>query len=259
MATSSARSARGGGPAKPSRSSSDDGSGALARQRRTQIIAATSEVIIRSGVDGARLKDIADEAGVSLGMVQHYFRHREELVVTTMSSLLELTLATWRVVSAREPDPVRRLFALLRFQVSGWAPFAKRWSFWVEFWSAANRHATLNAHAKEIYRAWTEPFRTVLADGVDAGAFRPTSTPDLLILRLMCLSDGAAVRVLFDPEGLTPDGMFDLLIDTACVALGIDDTARRQALSALPDVISVNYPDAPPAADTIDWSSVELP
>lgn len=258
MATSSARSRRGGGR-KPSRSSSDDGSGALARQRRTQIIAATSEVIIRNGVDGARLKDIADEAGVSLGMVQHYFRHREELVVTTMSSLLELTLATWRVVSAREPDPVRRLFALLRFQVAGWAPFAKRWSFWVEFWSAANRHATLNAHAKDIYGSWTDPFRTVIADGVAAGAFRPTSSPDLLILRLMCLSDGAAVRVLFDPDGLTPDGMFDLLIDTACVALGIDDTARDHALSALPEVISVHYPDEPPTATTIDWSSIELP
>lgn len=236
----------------------DDGPGDLARQRRTQIIAATSEVIIRSGVDGARLKDIADEAGVSLGMVQHYFRHREELVVTTMSSLLELTLATWRVVSAREPDPVRRLFALLRFQVAGWAPFAKRWSFWVEFWSAANRHATLNAHAKDVYRAWNTPFRTAIAEGVAAGAFHPTTPPDSLILRLMCLSDGAALRVLFDPDGLTPDGMFDLLVDTACGALGIDAETRSNAVTALPDVISVHYPQDPPETKTIDWTPIEV-
>ncbi|MQA01750.1 MAG: TetR family transcriptional regulator [Streptosporangiales bacterium] len=232
--------------------------GDLAAQRRLQIIAATSEVICRNGVDGARLKDIADEAGVSLGMVQHYFRHRDELVVTTMSSLLELTLATWRVVAAAEHDPVKRLFALLRFQVAGWAPFGKRWSFWVEFWSAASRHDTLNTYAKDVYGAWTEPFRTTIEEGVAAGAFRPTSPTDLLITRLMCLSDGAALRVLFDPDGLSQDGMFDLLIDSACTALGIDEATRDEALATLPNVISVRYPEEPTTTDAIDWAPLRL-
>lgn len=228
----------------------------LATRRRLQIMAATSEVICRQGVDGARLKDIADEAGVSLGMVQHYFRHREALIVETIGALLELTLATWRVVSAREPDPIRRLFALLRFQVAGWAPFRKRWSFWVEFWSAAGRHEVLGAQAKEVYRAWTEPFRETIEQGVAAGAFRPHTSPDALIVRLMCLSDGAAIRVLYDPDALDAEGMFAMLVDLACTDLGITDEVRNNALAELPKVISLIYPEDPPPREDVDWTPI---
>ncbi|WP_395105488.1 TetR/AcrR family transcriptional regulator [Actinomadura sp. SCN-SB] len=228
----------------------------LATRRRLQIMAATSEVICRQGVDGARLKDIADEAGVSLGMLQHYFRHREALIVETIKALLELTLATWRVVSSREPDPVRRLFALLRFQVAGWAPFHKRWSFWVEFWSAAGRHEALRAQAQDVYREWTEPFRETIEQGVAAGAFRPDSSPDALIVRLMCVSDGAAIRVLYDPETLDAEGMFALLVDLAATGLGIDPAVRDQALAELPRVISVHYPSEPPPTDGLDWTPI---
>lgn len=228
----------------------------LATRRRLQIMAATSEIICKKGVDGARLKDIVDEAGVSLGMLQHYFRHREALIVETIGSLLELTLATWRVVSAREPDPVRRLFALLRFQVAGWAPFQKRWSFWVEFWSAAGRHEALRTQAKDVYRAWTEPFAETIEQGVAAGAFHPVASPDALIVRLMCVSDGAAIRVLYDPDTLDADGMFSLLIELACTDLGIADEVRDRALAELPQVISVRYPDDSPAGEEVDWTPI---
>ncbi|MFJ6569444.1 TetR/AcrR family transcriptional regulator [Streptomyces sp. NPDC091292] len=226
----------------------------LTAWRRLQLIGAASEVICRNGVDGARLKDIAQEAGVSLGMVQHYFRRREELISETISSMLELTLATWRSVSEREPDPVRRLFALLRFQVAGWAPFSKRWSFWIEFWSAANRDATLHTYAQDVYQRWEGPFRIAIEAGVKTGDFRAGLPADRLSLILMSLADGAAVHVLMAGDSFGEESMFDLLIDMACRILGIEDEVRDRALSELPRIISPHYPEEPEPGDGIDWS-----
>lgn len=226
----------------------------LTAWRRLQLIGAASEVICRNGVDGARLKDIAQEAGVSLGMVQHYFRRREVLISETFSAMLELTLATWRSVSEREPDPVRRLFALLRFQVAGWAPFGKRWSFWIEFWSAANRDATLVTYAQDVYQRWEGPFRNAIDAGVRTGDFRPDAPADRLSLILMSLADGAAVRVLMAGDSFGEEDMFDMLIDMACRILGIEDEVRDRALRELPRTISPHYPQEPEPGDAIDWS-----
>ncbi|MEU0989468.1 TetR/AcrR family transcriptional regulator [Streptomyces sp. NPDC005953] len=233
----------------------------LTALRRLQLIGAASEVICRNGVDGARLKDIAQEAGVSLGMVQHYFRRREELISETISAMLELTLATWRSVSEREPDPVRRLFALLRFQVAGWAPFPKRWSFWIEFWSAANRDDTLRTYAQNVYQRWEFPFRSAVDAGLASGDFTPSVPVDRVSVILMSLADGAAVHVLMAGDTLDDEGMFDLLIDMACRILGISDQARDQALRDLPRIISPHYPEEPEPSDGIDWSPLigELP
>lgn len=226
----------------------------LTALRRLQLIGAASEVICRNGVDGARLKDIAQEAGVSLGMVQHYFRRREELISETISAMLALTLATWRSVSDREPDPVRRLFALLRFQVAGWAPFPKRWSFWIEFWSAANRDATLRTYAQDVYQRWEAPFRSAVDAGVESGDFRPSVPIERVSVILMSLADGAAVHVLMAGDTLDDEGMFDLLIDMACRILGISEPVRDRALRDLPRIISPHYPQEPEHRDSIDWT-----
>ncbi|GLW98236.1 TetR/AcrR family transcriptional regulator [Microtetraspora sp. NBRC 16547] len=233
---------------------SGEGVDTLAARRRLQIISAASEVICRRGVDGARLKDIADEAGVSLGMLQHYFRHREALIDETISAMLELTLATWRSVQSHEPDPVRRLFALLRFQVAGWAPFEKRWAFWMEFWAVAHRDAKLGGHARDVYQRWGEPFRSTIDEGAKLGAFRPVFPIDRLVVLLMSLADGTAVRVLYEPESLDEEGMYALLVETACALLRIEEPVRDTALAALPQVISHNYPNEPIESEDIDWS-----
>lgn len=248
------QSARTGEPASSVRASPPAAEVDLTAWRRLQLVGAASEVICRNGVDGARLKDIAQEAGVSLGMVQHYFRRREELISETISAMLELTLATWQSVSEREPDPVRRLFALLRFQVAGWAPFTKRWSFWIEFWSAANRDAALRTYAHDVYARWEAPFRSAIDAGVETGDFSPEVPADRLSLILMALADGAAVHVLMARDSLDEDGMFDLLIDMACRILGIAPEVRDRALRDLPRTISPRYPEEPEPSEGIDWS-----
>ncbi|MFF3444992.1 TetR/AcrR family transcriptional regulator [Streptosporangium sp. NPDC002721] len=49
-------------------------------ERRRHIAEAVLRIAGRHGLDRATLRDIAVEAGISLGAVQHYFRSKEELL-----------------------------------------------------------------------------------------------------------------------------------------------------------------------------------
>ena len=48
-------------------------------QRRVEIIEAASRVIVRSGLNGMTIREVAREAGVSNGVIDHYFDSRDDI------------------------------------------------------------------------------------------------------------------------------------------------------------------------------------
>jgi AcrR family transcriptional regulator len=208
---------------------------ASADDRRAAIVEAAVRVIAENGVGQARLADIAEEAGVSLGLVQHYFRHRERLVTEAFTSEAERVMARWRAVEASGAPPLERLIMFLRLATPSGEGAAGRthatgWSFWIEFWSAANRDPDIRAQERELYAAYCEPFAIAIADGLEAGTFTLRRPVQDVVDRIVALSDGLAVRTkLGDLDG---ERMFVLLADALCDELGVPEAERRRAVRA---------------------------
>ncbi|MBF8191707.1 TetR family transcriptional regulator C-terminal domain-containing protein [Nonomuraea sp. K274] len=78
-------------------------------ERRRHIAEAVLRVAGRDGLDGATLRDVAVEAGISLGSVQHYFRNKDEMLRYVVGYLGEQVTA--RIVAGMRdhaaPGPVR--------------------------------------------------------------------------------------------------------------------------------------------------------
>lgn len=55
---------------------------------RTEIIYAVLQTIAEEGISGLSMRNVAAEAGVSLGRVQHHFRSKDELLVETCRALV---------------------------------------------------------------------------------------------------------------------------------------------------------------------------
>lgn len=219
---------------------------------------AAFDVISTGGLGEARLADIAEVAGLSLGSIQHYFRKRDQLVTETFRSLIELSGAIWRHVSLTEPDPLRRLLALLRLQVSGWAPFERRWTFWFEFWGAARRIDELATHVSGIYASWQHPFEEALTEGAEAGVLTLREPVAVYSLKLMAIIDGLAIRALVDPENFDSRQMSKMLLSTVCHDLSIAGSDSATALEGLPEVIGISYPAETPVGERIDWLPLDL-
>jgi TetR/AcrR family transcriptional regulator, fatty acid metabolism regulator protein len=58
------------------------GERALRNAKRQQILDAATRVFASRGYHGARVSDIAREAGIAYGLVYHYFRNKEEILDT---------------------------------------------------------------------------------------------------------------------------------------------------------------------------------
>lgn len=58
-------------------------------QRRREIVRALWVVIHERGIAGATLRAVAQEAGISIGRVQHYFASKDELVLAGCRAIIE--------------------------------------------------------------------------------------------------------------------------------------------------------------------------
>ena len=55
-----------------------------AEERRNQLIDTALEVFARKGVENATTKDLAEAAGVAQGLMYHYFKSKEDLLLAVM-------------------------------------------------------------------------------------------------------------------------------------------------------------------------------
>jgi TetR/AcrR family fatty acid metabolism transcriptional regulator len=73
-------------------------------ERRRAILAAAVRVFARRGYHGARVGDIAEEAGVAHGLLYHYFSSKEEVLETVFrENWRQLLDALHRVEASDEP------------------------------------------------------------------------------------------------------------------------------------------------------------
>jgi len=104
--------------------------------RREDLIAATLRCLRNHGVEGASVRRIADEAGVSMGLINHYFPGSASLIAAAYESLAGTLLAAIRQhVERAKPEPRARLQAFLEayFRPQGLEPGI--FQIWLIFWS----------------------------------------------------------------------------------------------------------------------------
>ncbi len=77
-----------------------------------RLAAALLQVAARSGLDSASVREVASEAGVSIGAVQHHFPTKDEMLAFAFRALADRVLGR---LSSTDPDidPSRTLFAAL--------------------------------------------------------------------------------------------------------------------------------------------------
>jgi len=81
-------------------------------ERRRQISDALTRVAASRGLDEVSLRHVAAEAGISPGMVQHYFRTKDEMMSFAMPMLSEIVRA--RLTRKGAPSPTAQPAAVVR-------------------------------------------------------------------------------------------------------------------------------------------------
>jgi AcrR family transcriptional regulator len=186
------------------------------------VLDAAARSIGAKGADRVRLRDVARTAGVSIGLIQHYFETRDALLHEAFEAFNNEFVQEWERISSTEPDPVERVDQLLRlssYEADGWEGIA--WAIWFEFWSICRRDEDFLPQYRTIYEEWRRPFREAIQYGVDKGHFAPKSPVDDVVDSLIAQIEGLRLAVSLEPARVSRDRMLALLRSFAAHELGV--------------------------------------
>jgi len=150
---------------------------AVKEVRRKQLIDATIRAIGRVGYAGLTLTHVAGEAGLSPGIVNFYFKSKDQLLVATLEQIAEEYSAFWQAAIDRgKISPASGLEAMIEADFHASVCNPEKVSVWYAFWAEARNkpaYRELVSRLEEDYLEQTEELCTRLIseggyEGVEA-------------------------------------------------------------------------------------------
>ncbi len=114
--------------------------------RKPQLVQATMAVIERVGLHAASIALISREAGVSTGIINHYFGGKHGLLEETMRAILREHSVTVTQALAKIPqhEHQARINAIVNANFEGFQAESQVVKTWLAFWSYSMHDAQLN-------------------------------------------------------------------------------------------------------------------
>lgn len=191
-------------------------------ERRQDVAAAVWRVVRRDGLDRASVRNVAAEAGLSMGSLRHYFGTQSELLGFTLRMIIDRIEARIAAVGP-EGSPRERAERVLAEVLPMDAERAAENQVWLAFTARALVDPALRVLCEEAHdvlrSGCRELVRALAPDDVE------TETD-----RLHALVDGLAVHAATRPGRATPAAM------RAALARHLDDLARGRNPRAAGDV-----------------------
>jgi AcrR family transcriptional regulator len=188
------------------------------QDKRDGILRAAERLLSAYGVDGIRLKDIASEAGVSIGLLQHHFGSRDDLVRQMLLAANAERIRQW----TGQLDGVRDSRERLRLLLAGALSSRERCIVWTESCAAASRHEFLQPLVSETNGAWRQWVVETIERGAADGTFTLHAAPAATAQMLVALVDGLMLAVAAGDDGLTVQQAARLLLQAAAPHVGTE-------------------------------------
>ncbi|MFZ2997332.1 transcriptional regulator BetI [Sphingobium sp.] len=166
--------------------------------RRQALIDATARCLAEKGVSGTSVRGICARAGVSSGLLTHYFDGVDALVLATYADVgAKVSAAIDMAVAQAGPDPRDRLRACL--QANFCAPILDPdlLATWIAFWSLVKTDPSIAAVHAEVYRASRRQLESFLHA---AAPFMSNHQVRIAVISLTALVDGLWLELCLDPS-----------------------------------------------------------
>jgi TetR/AcrR family transcriptional regulator, transcriptional repressor of bet genes len=172
--------------------------------RRQSLIDATARCLAAHGVAGTSVRAICREAGVSPGLLTHYFSGIEALIVATYRETgARVSAAIDAAVAAAGDDARARLEAYITASFLPPVLDPALLSTWLAFWSLVKADpAVAEAHA-DIYRAYRGGLEALVSDCL--GEHCAQADVRLIGVAITALVDGLWLELCLDPTTFTAD------------------------------------------------------
>jgi AcrR family transcriptional regulator len=162
----------------------------LTAERQTLILDATERCIVKYGLQGVTLENIADEAGINRGLIHHYVGNRNDVIKSMVDRLFEKYQVSFDAYASTRPTG-NRADAIVDYHFDAWFELAPDdESIILALFSESER----DRHIKKVLTKLYDKFEKTIAG--ELSQFFPSANTERLHLvayTIMSLAFGHAI------------------------------------------------------------------
>ncbi len=172
----------------------------VSEQRKNQILDAAMQVFARLGFHKARMDDVAQEAGVSKGLLYWYYKNKDALIAAILDRLFSQEMRHLHNALAT-PGPVTdRLLALGRESAQHMLSLKFLVPIAFEFYALAGRNAHVRSALQRYYAQYRQNLTQLIEEGIASGEFRADTQAEAVAQTIIALFEGLVLLWVVDPE-----------------------------------------------------------
>jgi transcriptional repressor BetI len=171
--------------------------------RREALVEATLRSLKEFGHDGASIRRIAKAADVSIGLINHHFQSKSELIAAAYETLATSLQQSMRAKAEDAGLPPReRLSGFFRASFAPEILDPEIFSVWLVFWSMVMHSAEMQVVHDRTYRRYRAILESALTALAASGA-APPFAPRRAAIALSALLDGLWVELSLSASTFT--------------------------------------------------------
>ena len=173
---------------------------AVKEVRRKQLIDATIRAIGRVGYANATLTHVASEAGLSPGIVNFYFKSKEQLLIATLEQIAEEYSAFWQAaINKGKVAPAAGLEAMIEADFHPTVCNVEKVSIWYAFWAEARSNASYHDVVSRLEQDYLAQTETLCQRIIQEGGYEGVLAGDVAT-GLNAMIDGMWFDCLMEPK-----------------------------------------------------------
>lgn len=159
-------------------------------QRKANLVEATLVCLKRHGFQGASVRKICAEAGVSVGLINHHYQGKEELVAEAYLTVTGRVMRLLRdAIEASAVNPRARLSAFFSASFSPEVLAPELLDAWLAFWGAVRTSEVINLAHEQSYGEYRAILGQVLSELAESEGWHDFDA-ELAAIGLSALLDG---------------------------------------------------------------------
>jgi len=204
-------------------------------QRREAMIGAMLAVIAEDGIAAATTRAVAARAGVTPGLIRHYFDSKDALLSAAYERhMTDLTRATCH--AGQGASAAERLAAFIVAGLSAPVVSAEAVSLWAGFLTHAQRSAGMQEVHARTYAEFRDHLQALVADALREAGHGAHGAAPKDVLRRHAIACNAVIDGLWLEGGMLPDAfapgeLASIGLDTIGAMLKLPLAARPEALT----------------------------
>ncbi len=173
--------------------------------RRQELTDAAYKVVRKKGYYNFTIKDIAREAGLSTGLVHHYFKSKEDLLHTLLKQMNDnLKLVLDREL-LKSQDPAEKLEIFIDQALTLLDREKSYFHVLIEFWTQINHSEHIRRANVKLYESLRAQISGILKEGVEKRSFAKMDIPRVSTI-IVSLLHGTITQHFLDNHALNYAG-----------------------------------------------------